>query len=339
MTTRPPPSIPIGDDPIGEGLGRAIRVLRTGRDVGRRELAARAGLSYSYLAEIENGAKSPSTKALAALAAALELPVHDLVAAAEAWRTPAGSGADQPAPRPRASETSDAGLAGATLREARRAYPGEEEPEADALFDRLRSELEDRPELVFPALRAPPEAPTSARLPATRRAAPSPPPDGVSLESGSLLRLARHLERRRILWLDPHPENHAPAFAQLARAAVLSGREATALVRAVSADDALARLAEAATDDPIDLAITHWGEGAARDEAGGRVPAAQRLLAGIRVRDLRCPVIVFAADAPADEVERRKRLALGLGAQAYCFRFETLVRTIERVLAPAAETG
>ena len=58
MSGRLPPDDQTGEDPIGEGLGRAIRVLRTARDLGRRELAERAGLSYSYLAEIENGDKS-----------------------------------------------------------------------------------------------------------------------------------------------------------------------------------------------------------------------------------------------------------------------------------------
>ena len=65
-------------------------------------------------------------------------------------------------------------------------------------------------------------------------------------------------------------------------------------------------------------------------------PAAVCLLSGIRARDLGCPVLVFASRRDA---ERRKRTALGLGAQGYCFRFQELYQAIERVLAPGDETG
>ena len=47
-------------------------------------------------------------------------------------------------------------------------------------------------------------------------------------------------------------------------------------------------------------------------------------------------MVIFAA---AREAESRKREALGLGAQAYCFTFESLYRTLERILAPGEETG
>jgi transcriptional regulator with XRE-family HTH domain len=622
MSGRMPPDDPTGEDPIGEGLGRAIRVLRTARDLGRRELAERAGLSYSYLAEIENGDKSPSAKALAALAGALGLALHELVAAAEAWRAPVAT-ADEPLAVPTATARDLALETLGELRDADSSGVPDEDPAAEALVERMRSTLEDRPELAFRSLRSPgspsrtaafaaqrlafpftgrsraaspaavPEAlleeirgghcvafvgagfARAARLPAwgellrevarrarldaalrahvERRVAlgsssaldeaaqvledalgrdaligalreilghPEPtdtmrrrlellrgipfrsilttnfdgllageapgaeayrralrpeayrwwaprfwsgegahalklhgdlgdpsraaasvvltrrdyrrrvhedaayatflrsvmatstvlylgfsfedaylnelrsevlallgqrseseplayavandvPPatgdhfrrhEGIEIlgydsdagrdfsgfdawleaiheRTSPLLRFARHLERGRILWVDPHPENNEPAFAHLARAAALAHREGTALVRVASADEGLARIAEAAAGEPFDLAITHWGDGAARDEAGARVSAAERLLAGLRARDLRCPVVVFAAAAPAAEVERRKRAALGLGAIAYCFAFETLYQAIERVLAPAAETG
>ena len=72
---------------LAEGLGRAIKVLRTGQDLSRKDLANRAGLSYSYLAEIENGVKSPSSRALAAIAEGLGFPLHELLEAAATWRT------------------------------------------------------------------------------------------------------------------------------------------------------------------------------------------------------------------------------------------------------------
>lgn len=77
------------DDPrqeaFGPGLGRAIRVIRAGLDMSRKELSERTGLSRSYVAEIENGRKTPSSRALAALAAALGVEPRGLLEAAERW--------------------------------------------------------------------------------------------------------------------------------------------------------------------------------------------------------------------------------------------------------------
>jgi transcriptional regulator with XRE-family HTH domain len=64
-------------------LGRAVKVLRTVRDLSRRELAEAAGLSYSYLAEIENGGKQPSSRALAAIADGLGISAAELLVEAE----------------------------------------------------------------------------------------------------------------------------------------------------------------------------------------------------------------------------------------------------------------
>ena len=73
------------EDSSSEGLGRAIRVIRTGHDLSRKDLAERSGLSYSYLAGIESGAKTPSSKSLVQLAQALGVAVHELMEAAERW--------------------------------------------------------------------------------------------------------------------------------------------------------------------------------------------------------------------------------------------------------------
>ena len=74
-----------GDPLFAQALGRAIKVLRTGLDLGRRDLARTAGLSYSYLAEIENGKKGASAAAQQAIARALGISVSELLAAAEDW--------------------------------------------------------------------------------------------------------------------------------------------------------------------------------------------------------------------------------------------------------------
>ena len=65
-------------------LGRAIRVLRVERGLERKDLAARSGLSYPYLSEIESGKKRASSQALLAIAQALGVRPHELLATAEA---------------------------------------------------------------------------------------------------------------------------------------------------------------------------------------------------------------------------------------------------------------
>lgn len=67
-----------------EALGHTIKVVRTDLGFGRRRLATLAGISYSYLSAIENGAKVPSAKILHVIAERLQLQPHELYAAAEA---------------------------------------------------------------------------------------------------------------------------------------------------------------------------------------------------------------------------------------------------------------
>jgi transcriptional regulator with XRE-family HTH domain len=81
-----------------EALGHAITVLRTEQRIDRRALAERIGISYSYLAGIENGKKKPSSSVLLALAEALGLRSHELLAEAEARVRPAPPPAAAAAP-------------------------------------------------------------------------------------------------------------------------------------------------------------------------------------------------------------------------------------------------
>lgn len=76
------------DPTYAEALGRAIKIYRVARDMGRKDLADAAELSYSYLAEIEKGAKYPSTKALHQIAKALQLTPAELLAASESLKAP-----------------------------------------------------------------------------------------------------------------------------------------------------------------------------------------------------------------------------------------------------------
>ena len=72
------------DEPNNGYLGRAIASLRTAQGMKRMDLKQRSGLSYPYIAEIENGSKkSPSLKSVAAIAAALGVSSAELQARAE----------------------------------------------------------------------------------------------------------------------------------------------------------------------------------------------------------------------------------------------------------------
>ncbi|SRR5712692_3859350 len=71
-------------------LGRAVHLRRVELGLKRPELAKRAELSYPYVSEIENGLKTPSTKALRQLAAALDLSPAELIERADRLGDPAG---------------------------------------------------------------------------------------------------------------------------------------------------------------------------------------------------------------------------------------------------------
>src|SRR5260370_30473387 len=72
-------------------LGRAMQLRRGELGLKRPELATLAQLSYPYVSEIENGMKTPSTKALWLLAGALEMSPVDLMALADRLGESAGS--------------------------------------------------------------------------------------------------------------------------------------------------------------------------------------------------------------------------------------------------------
>ncbi|NLL18140.1 MAG: helix-turn-helix domain-containing protein [Clostridia bacterium] len=59
--------------------GEKIRQLREERDCSLAEFAAKAGISISYLSEIERGAKKPSLKTIEKIAVALNIPKSQLV--------------------------------------------------------------------------------------------------------------------------------------------------------------------------------------------------------------------------------------------------------------------
>lgn len=64
-------------------LGRAIACTRLERGMKRKDLAAATGISYPFLAEIENGKKWPSFQSLDVIAAALRTTNLDLLTRAK----------------------------------------------------------------------------------------------------------------------------------------------------------------------------------------------------------------------------------------------------------------
>ena len=89
MTRRTPQrgaKVPETQDPAYyEALGRAIKVARTELGLSRKELAARAKISYPYIADIESGRGRPSSGALLAVAGALGMSPSTLMAMGESF--------------------------------------------------------------------------------------------------------------------------------------------------------------------------------------------------------------------------------------------------------------
>ena len=83
---------------FAQALGRTIKVLRTDLGIERRDLAERAGISYSYITEIENGNKPPSSSVLNPIASALGLRMSQLIEAAEGRMDTQGAELSLPSP-------------------------------------------------------------------------------------------------------------------------------------------------------------------------------------------------------------------------------------------------
>lgn len=136
-------------------------------------------------------------------------------------------------------------------------------------------------------------------------------------------RLGDLIRGRRLLWVDPHPDNNDFGRVVLADASGAAGCE---IVTAAHWQEAIARIER---EPPFDLIVTHWGEGQSTRRDGATCANAERLLGELAGIEKRAPVIVFAAKRDAAE---RKQRALRAGAVAYTFTWERLFEEIERVL-------
>ncbi|HEC90961.1 MAG TPA: XRE family transcriptional regulator [Alphaproteobacteria bacterium] len=77
--TRDEESLPLEMIKRITGGENPVRVWREYRGLSLRALAGKAGVSYSYLSEIETGKKEPALKTLKRLTTALDVDLDDLV--------------------------------------------------------------------------------------------------------------------------------------------------------------------------------------------------------------------------------------------------------------------
>lgn len=70
--------------PLVRTIGTVLRDEREGRGWSQEELSGRASLDRTYLSGVERGERSPNLRTLIRVAEALDLPLSEVVLAAEA---------------------------------------------------------------------------------------------------------------------------------------------------------------------------------------------------------------------------------------------------------------
>ncbi len=68
---------------LSSAFGRAVQARRQGFNISQEELAWRAGLHRSYLADIERGARNPTLATIQKLAGAFRIPMSVLLGETE----------------------------------------------------------------------------------------------------------------------------------------------------------------------------------------------------------------------------------------------------------------
>lgn len=160
-------------DEVSTALGKAITIRRVELGLSRNDLRDRSGLSYPYVAELERGLKSPSSKALESIATALEMRPHELLARAEQLLDePATPSMAPPLPQSRSVTRPPAPAAGAAPPPPEAEVPAAAPRAARRWFGPAAAPVA-RP----PTAGAPPTSGTPARKRARRPLASGPPPE------------------------------------------------------------------------------------------------------------------------------------------------------------------
>uniref|UniRef100_Q2RLS0 Transcriptional regulator, XRE family n=1 Tax=Moorella thermoacetica (strain ATCC 39073 / JCM 9320) TaxID=264732 RepID=Q2RLS0_MOOTA len=60
-------------------LGCILKQIRASKNLSQYQLSKKSGVAQSYIHDIESGAKSPTLRTLEKLAAALEVPLGELL--------------------------------------------------------------------------------------------------------------------------------------------------------------------------------------------------------------------------------------------------------------------
>ncbi|NTZ20973.1 XRE family transcriptional regulator [Paenibacillus sp. JMULE4] len=63
---------------VAQKVGERIRIIRQQRDISQEQLAFRAGLTPSYVGQLERGQKSPTVDTLDKISSALNVTLEDL---------------------------------------------------------------------------------------------------------------------------------------------------------------------------------------------------------------------------------------------------------------------
>lgn len=61
-------------------LGQVLKIERVKKGMKQRELAKKAGISHTYLSDIERARQDPSLKMLCKVTSALEVKMEDVIA-------------------------------------------------------------------------------------------------------------------------------------------------------------------------------------------------------------------------------------------------------------------
>jgi transcriptional regulator with XRE-family HTH domain len=80
----------ISKSQIRKALGQAIRKHREQLDLTQEELAEKAEVHRTYLADIERGTRNPSIESIRRVAYALRIPISELFKTAEINSSPKG---------------------------------------------------------------------------------------------------------------------------------------------------------------------------------------------------------------------------------------------------------
>jgi CheY-like chemotaxis protein len=138
--------------------------------------------------------------------------------------------------------------------------------------------------------------------------------EGLHERTSPVALLGRRLAERRILWVDPSPDNNERGREFLAHAT--AGRCVIDVARSVS--EALSALAN---PPPYDVILSRWGH-----HPDGPSDAC-RLLEGMHARGQHVPTIIFASGHSAAE---NREAALRLGALEYTSSWEALFEVLDR---------